>query len=534
MNRKPLKPKSENETIPEYKIENPESEIRSPGQSPEQHEIINESQSEPQASDEFANYTGTYNGTDVKEFNDKLAAITGKRESKGEPASLVAPGEKNYADPYAQNISSLLKRYQEASEAKSAQENKGGAWSMVVGNALGPDAGRQTLQAWQSGADEGVENLDRQQKAATGQLKNEDSLFTLARKARAADPNSPLSKALTDYERKHTGFGEGVDGLSAQDALEAGKGVVTPIYKEQQSTDRNNLDNKTKVEEGTKNREVKVEEGGKNRGAAQKRTETMAKAGVARSALAQDTSSAAGAAKAGQAAGTGAITLPDNLLPLVPGDQNKKQIIPRNSSTDQIKRMREVAEFSSKSLSSLTLLQQALKDPDSNRFERIFEAARSEAMMAAEQWKAGALQGDTKLQDNGVLNPADLTLGNQAIFGMDPASLRSLFKSNPDLANAVQNQINAVRRSFSDSVKVNNYSRGDQAEAMNQAAGNFKSNSQPVYEVDPNMLGEFGIQKTRPGANQSLPQPSQSVAPQPASKLSPEQREAIKNRLRSR
>ncbi len=284
-----------------YTIENPESEIRSPGQSPEQHQIINESQAEPEIPNEAANYTGTYNGADVKAFNDKLAAITGKRESKGEPANLVAGGEKNYADPYAQNISSLLKRYQEASEAKSAQENKGGAWSMVVGNALGPEAGRATLQSWQSGADEGVENLDRQQKAATGQIKNDDSLFALARKSRAADPNSPLSKALTEYERKNTGFGKDaagaeIPGLSAQDALEAGKGVVTPIYKEQQSTKRNDDDNFTTTTEKAKDRTLKADEGNKDRANRTTNTTILADSKIGAAALGQDASSAAGAA----------------------------------------------------------------------------------------------------------------------------------------------------------------------------------------------------------------------------------------------
>lgn len=520
---------------PDYEIENPESEIRSPGQSPEQHQIINESQAEPEIPNEAANYSGTYNSADVKAFNDKLASITGKRESKGEPANLVAPAEKNYADPYAQNISSLLKRYQEASEAKSAQENKGGAWSMVVGNALGPEAGRATLQSWQAGADEGVENLDRQQKAATGQIKNDDSLFALARKSRAADPNSPLSKALTEYERKNTGFGtdsagKEIPGLSGQDALDSGKGIVNPVYSQKMQTERNDLNNQTKVAEGEKNRTVKVEEGSKNRGAAQTRTETMAKAGIARSALAQDSSSATGAAKAGSAAGEGAIELTSNLLPLVPGDKKHTQIVPRGSTPDQKKRMREVSEFSSKSISSLELLKQAMMDPNSSRFERIFEAARGEAMRAGEQYRAASLQNDTKLQDNGVLNPNDMTMGDRAVFGLDPASAKSLFISNPDLAVAVDRQIKSVKQAFADNVKINNYTRGSREDAVREAAGQFRSSSEPIYSVDPNTLSEFGITK-----NQSRqPQPNQSVDAQPGNKLSPEQREAIKNRLRSR
>lgn len=512
---KPVEPPAEEN----YNIENPESLTRRPGMSPEEHEFINnkEKETEPATEPNVANYTGKYGAEEVNSFNGRLAEIVGKRESKGEPVNLVkqAESQKDYAGPYAKNISDLLKRYQEASEAKAKEENKGGAWSMVVGNALGPEAGRATLQAWQSGADEGVENLDRQQRAQQNQIKSDDSLFALARKARAADPNSPLSKALTEYERKTTGFGldskdNQISGLSAQDTLDSGKGVINPVFGQIQQTARTDQTNRVKQEEGEANRGVKVSEGSKNRGAAQQRTETMAKAGIARSALAQDTSSASGAAKAGEKAGQGAITLPDNLLPLVPGDQKHKQIVPQNSSSDQVKRMREVAEFSSKAISSLSLLKNALMNPDSSRFERIFEAARSEAMQAAEQYKAGALQADTKLNDNGVVNPADLTLGNQSIFGLDPASARSLLKSNPDLARVVDNQIQAVKRGFSDSVKINNYLRGSQSDVMNQAAGNFRSNSAPVYQVDPSLLGEFGIQKA--AQNQSIA-PNQSIDP---------------------
>ena len=426
------------------------------------------------------------------------------RKERGEPAKAVemAP-EQDYEQPTRDRIADLLSKYDEASKRKADEDRRGGAWALVTGNALGPQAGEATRRAWGMGNDEEIDNLDRKQKAEANQLKSEDGLFSLARKRRASDPNSPLSKALTEFEGRTTGFGndkegKSIPGLSAQDALDSGKGVVNPVFSQQQQTKRNDDNNTVKVEEKSKDRTLAADEGRRNRAAAQERAETMARAGIAKAALGQDASVSSGAAKAGVSAGEGSIELPNNLKPLVPGDQKQNYIIPKGATQDQKKRMREIAEFSSKSIASLELLKAAMLDPDSSRFERIFEAARSNAMLAGEQYKAGALQSDTKLNDNGVLNPADLTLGNQAIFGLDPASFRSLLKSNPELAESVERQLQAVKRSFSDTVKINTYVRGDREQAMRDAAGEFRGANQPVYGIKGEILDQFGITKNPP------------------------------------
>jgi len=480
---------------------------RPPGLSPEENQAWDRAE---KAQEQFS-VDQTPPDTETKPFVagdlDRGLAELRKERGEAEPsASPQAAPQKDYEADSRQRIADLLSRYEAASKDKEDTERRGGAWAIVQGNALGPNAGQATLNAWKSGADEGVENLDRQQRATTTATSNEDRILEIARKYRMRDPNSPISKALTEYEKAKTGFGQDVQGLSGQDVVDAGKTAVNPVYSQEQSNARTAANNQTKVEEGGRNRDVKKSEGAANRFTSEKNTKTRADATIASAALGQDSKTASGAASAGDKAGVGAITLPKTLEPLVPGDRKYTDIVPKGSTMDQQKRMREISEFSSKALDALGNLQAALRDPNSSRFERFFDTFKQSAALAAVQYKAVSLQADTKINDNGVLNPADLTLGNQAIFGLDPASFRTLLKSNPEIAAQVDNQIRAVRKTFDDNVKINHYVRGSIDEVKADAANQYRSTTQPQYAPSGELMNRVGLV---PNARQPAQAPKQ-------------------------
>ncbi len=189
-------------------------------------------------------------------------------------------------------------------------------------------------------------------------------------------------------------------------------------------------------------------------------------------------------------------------------------LVPNNSTPEQKNHMRKITEFSSRQLRSLRLLQEALRDPNSNRFARVYKEAGDEAALATRQFMAEGLQYDTKLKENGVLNFNDERMSGEAIFGLDPTSFKSLLQSNPELASVVDNQIKAVQRNYQDAIRVNNFSRGSSAQAQQDAAGAFRSSSKPNFSVDPALMKRIGIvPNNQPAPTQPSPQPNQSATP---------------------
>lgn len=527
----------------QYNIVNQDSQTRRPGMSPEEHEFINrkEKEAEPATEPNVSNYTGKYGAEEVNSFSGRLAEIVGKRESKGEPVNLVkqAESQKDYSEPYAKNISDLLKRYQEASEAKAKEENKGGAWSMVVGNALGPEAGRATLQAWQSGADEGVENLDRQQRAQQNQIKSDDSLFALARKARAADPNSPLSKALTEYERKTTGFGvetgpdgkqNPIPGLSAQDALDSGKGVINPVFSQLQQNARTDQTNQTRTDIADKNRDQKTWQA-KYRAGVDIQLQKMRNAtAIAVEGLRQKFRTDEGASKMAQEYGSRSVGIAPSASSIVSAKPDQLWIPAgkgRTPTPQGQKRFQEINESAGKYVYALDGLEAIRREQDPNRLNEMIGAFKTDALAQDSQFRAMAQQADTKWNDNGVLNPGDLVKAIESLGGVDPASFKSILMNNKDIIARIQQTKRGLGMGLQNAAVVYNYRLGSADDMANDvASGGFSSSSQsgpnaPATIDAINTLTQqatgSGVPIVQPNAIRQTASPSQTK--QPATKM---------------
>lgn len=430
-----------------------------------------------------------YDGLRVgKSFDQKLEEFKNKNK---------AP-EKDYTSDERARLASLLEQYKSAAATRANNQNRAGAWGIVAGNALGSDVGRATRENFLSGSNSEIEGLNDAQNAQEQAMKNEDSLVSLARRKSLMDPNSPLSKAYVDYERKTKGFGVNVPGLSAQDTIDASKST-NKVYGEDQNTNRTNIKESGQNARQEDKQAFDATQKSLDRGAAQQRVETAGKYGLGRTILGGDIKTSAGATKAGNEAVEGSIGITPELDHITPGDKKSNMLVPNPKAppTPQQKtRMRTVTEFAGQNLFAIQNLQKALNDPDSSRAGRFFDLAKRTADATRAQYEAFSRQGDVKLNDNGVLNPADLTIAGQSLFGMDINSLKTIFISNPELANILNTRIKAIQKQYLDNISVNSYVRMNPEEARNMGASNYRSSSQPAFTA-PGLMNELGIQSNQ-------------------------------------
>jgi hypothetical protein len=437
----------------------------------------------------------------------------------------------------AERLSDLMKRYREASAKKRDSEQAGFFLTLFEDN---PQMVRERRNAMSAANDESLNAIERELEGTKKSNTNESDLITLARRRALLDPNSPIAKALSEYEAKTRGFGEGVSGLSGQDFIDAGK-TVAPTFAQQQQTLRTQETNQSREREGKADRSMKVSEGEKERVAKRDRAIIAARKDIAKAALGQEEKSASGAAKAGAKAVEGASELNESQINVLreqpkykdPKYKNATSLVPKTATPQQKNRMREITEFTGKSLTAMRALQEALRDPKSNRFERLFDVFKSQSGRAGEQFRAYGLQADTKINDNGVVNPADLTLGGKALMGMNPDELRSIFVSNPEFADQLEVYIQNTMKGFADSVGWNGFEFGNADEAKAAAEQGYRSSTQPNYSLDPQFAGELGLVPNQPATppNKPTTPPNQSATP-----MDPRQaeKERIKAELRAR
>ena len=148
-------------------------------------------------------------------------------------------------------LSELMSRYREASQRKQRDDDLGFVFSMTQND---PNAQRSLREGYSKAADEGIESIDRELSGFKKQVDNDSSLLTLARKRAMMDPDSPISKALREYEARNKQFGAGEDGLSAQDFVDTGR-TTNPVFQ-----------TVSKSEDFRKGLDVKQSEGEKDRG----------------------------------------------------------------------------------------------------------------------------------------------------------------------------------------------------------------------------------------------------------------------------
>lgn len=414
-------------------------------------------------------------------------------------------------------LSELMSRYREASQRKQRDDDLGFVFSMTQND---PNAQRSLREGYSKAADEGIESIDRELSGFKKQVDNDSSLLTLARKRAMMDPNSPISKALREYEARNKQFGVGEDGLSAQDFVDTGR-TTNPVFQ----TVR-------KSEDFSKGLDVKQSEGEKERGLkgwqtrfVQEQENERAKAKnattIAAEYIRQKTREGSNEQKNAMQLGSLSVGVPPTTGREL-GAQPNQILVPKGPGQIPTqagqKRTQEIIEFGNRYINALKALEQ-IRDADPSRLGELasgLTGLQTQLSQMRDQYAAFAAQGDTKFNDNGVLNPGDLVKAIEALGG-NPGQLKSALLGNNEIANGIRRARELITKSIKESYDVYNYRLGtpDEVIGMATGAGGGKFRENPVNPADPNQINSLINQATGGVGAPGAPKPAVNPATPP-------------------